>query len=474
MKITLNLWDKKAFVFVDGDLPESVVGEIHAATSFDVPNAQYTPAYKRGEWDGRERLFRESSSGDWYFPVGLTPTVVQVLGYNGIDFELSGFDRPGRGEIGFVWDESVTLRDYQQDAVDVALREGMGTVVSPTGTGKTLIGLRLMYTYDAPCMVVCDRTEVADQWADRIEKRLGVAPARFYGDDHETGPVMVALYQSIYQDGEVRDGFPMDHRLLIQDEAHMSAADTYYATAIAHKAPYRFGFTATYNRENGDELKIDAATGPVIVDFDVEDMIESGWLANPEFRILDPPPAIAVSGSWQEELSATCHDNERNKLLVDEAERMICDGVERILMDVRRINHGERLTSMLQSRDIDARFVYSETPDRKEQIHAFEDGEYPVLVSTLVGTGWDCPELEAVILSTPVKSATANIQTVGRALRPSTDKARIVDVADKGEYTSKWFERRFFDFREYYGKYGPDQSNIISGFSQHVVESGTH
>ena len=57
--------------------------------SYLVQGFRYVPAFRKGWWDGRERLlvYRRKPSG-YFFPFGLLEDVVRYLNKRGVDYDL--------------------------------------------------------------------------------------------------------------------------------------------------------------------------------------------------------------------------------------------------------------------------------------------------------------------------------------------------------------------------------------------------
>ena len=72
--------------------------------------------------------------------------------------------------------------------------------------------------------------------------------------------------------------------------------------------------------------------------------------------------------------------------------------------------------------------------ERGQVLTAFRDGTKSVLVATssLVGEGFDCPELDTLYLASPTGNATRATQALGRVLRPSPGKTApmVYDLVD--------------------------------------------
>lgn len=449
--LTLTLSDRYPYVFVEGDLGEPVRRAIDEELSYYVDGHEYSDAWQNDEWDGMHHLFRQAKNGAWYFPVGVLDRVQAILETYGAAYETEGLTRPGRGDIDFEWDSDIELYDYQREAVDEAFTHGSGTIVMPTGSGKTIVGLYLMSVLRRSSAVFVHRKEIADQWVGQIQDVLGVDPAVCYGGVREAGDVQVALYQSVLEEGEVRDDVRLDHDVVLFDEAHVVGADTFSAVAMAITAPYRFGFTATPEREDNATLRVIAGAGPIIADCSVERLIEQGDLAEPEWIIQEAPSSGSRYRNWQTEYKEEIVTNHRRNRLIQQT---VADASKPCLVTVERIAHGEHLEALIDG----AAFVHGDSSDRDERIQAFRDGDLDVLVATrgIVGEGFDVPEIASICIAGGLKSETSMIQQVGRSLRTGeTGTAEIIDFIDRGVWIAKHSEKRIRAYQDYYGEYGP-------------------
>jgi superfamily II DNA or RNA helicase len=448
--VTLSLWQKAPYFFINGDLPDHVREQLDTELSYEVEGHEYTDSWKNGDWDGREYLLRQTEDGTWFFPIGLLERVRTVLDANGVDYTVEGLNRPGRGDMDFEWLADFDLREYQETAVDDALLAGSGVISMPTGAGKTVVGIRLMYELQRPTLVLVNNKEIADQWVESIKEYTGVDAARYYGGDRENGDVMVGLYQSIYMDGEIVDDVRLDHEVMICDEVHTVGADTFSEVALSVTAPYRYGLSATPERSDNAELKVYGGTGSMIADLSVERLIEQGYLAEPEWRLVEAPSSGTSYRQWQDEYKEEIVKNGRRN-------RRITSVVDEIdtpaLVTVERIEHGERLEALIDG----AAFVHGSASDRDDVVQSFRDGELPVMIATrgIVGEGFNVPEIESFVVGGGLRSEVSMIQQVGRALRPDTETATIVDFFDRGQWISDHSEQRIRTYQDYYKSHGP-------------------
>ncbi|MBP1912686.1 superfamily II DNA or RNA helicase [Thermococcus stetteri] len=410
--------------------------------------------YKKdyGKWEKPESLYDPYEKS---FPVGLLPRVKKFLNSKGYRVRVKD-ERQVRGEkLNSTWNEKFQMRRYQQRAVKKALKEKMGVLALPVGSGKTIVGLRIVHELDISALIVVHTKELLYQWAERVKEVLGVE-AGIVGDNKwEEGPVTVAMIQTLLSRGA--DKLQRDYAVVLFDECHRtSAAEKFYQLGISLPQVYRFGLSATpWRRIRGEEIKIEAVVGPIIYEVRAEDLIREGFLAKPKFEIITYESAMPSFSERYKELyeDMIMNNDERNRAIVKKAAELARKG-HRVLIDVRRIEHGKILKEMLEKEGIKAEFLSSQSPNRWEILEAFKNGEIPILISTLLKEGVDIPEISAIILAGGGKSDIMTIQTIGRALRPKKGmKALIVDIEDDDPLLYTHFLERQKALKQYYGKY---------------------
>jgi len=144
-------------------------------------------------------------------------------------------------------------RDYQQAALDAWIdHDRRGSVVLPTGSGKTFLGLQAIADAGVSTLVVTPTIDLMNQWhatltnafGDQLTEPVGVLG----GGSHDVTAITVTTYDSAYRYvSEYGDQFG----LLVVDEEHHLPAPTYRRIPEMIIAPYRLGLTATYERPDG-------------------------------------------------------------------------------------------------------------------------------------------------------------------------------------------------------------------------------
>jgi len=153
---------------------------------------------------------------------------------------------------------SVTLRDYQKDALHIWLQTRNGVLVLPTGAGKTVIGIKAISALNVPTLVVVPTLELVKQWKHELEDKFGIEIGTYSGEAHILKPITIATYDTAYLRAE-----ELGNRFLflLFDEVHHLPSPGYANIAEMFVAPYRLGLTATYEREDGRHKELERLVG---------------------------------------------------------------------------------------------------------------------------------------------------------------------------------------------------------------------
>lgn len=411
--------------------------------------------YKKsyGRWETSESLYDPYERS---FPLGLIPRVREFLKSKGMRLRVKDERKVYSMPLEAEWNEEIVLRPYQKRGVRKALKNGMGVLALPVGSGKTIVGLRIIYELGISSLIIVHTKELLYQWAEQIERVLNVEAGLIGDNKWEEKPITIAMIQTLLSRGV--DKLEVPYGVVMFDECHRtSAAQKFFEVGTALTQKYRFGLSATpWRRVRGEEIKIEGVIGPIIYEIKADTLIREGFLAKPKFRVLkyesEKVPFSERYKEFYEEM--VMNHKARNKAIIREAVRLARQG-HRVLIDVKRIEHGENLVNELKKHGINAEFLSSQTSNRWEILDRFKRGDIRVLASTLLKEGVDIPEISAIILAGGGKSDVMTIQTIGRALRPkeSGGKAIIVDILDDDPLLYTHFIERQKALMCYYGKY---------------------
>jgi len=230
---------------------------------------------------------------------------------------------------------------------------------------------------------------------------------------------------------------------------HHVPSDTFYEVSKKIDARHKYGFSATPERTDGAEMKMEAALGPIIATMAAEDLIEANHLVRPVFEFIEVDPGYATGKTFaQVYKNGVVSNNARNLSIARRAQELAAEG-RQVYIHVEQVLHGQLLSNIMK-----APFVYSKSKDRVETIETFKKGYTRILISTLLGEGADIPSISAIIMAGGRKTESGTIQKVGRALRPDRkfNTAIVVDFADRGRYLAEHAVARYNSYIKFYGE----------------------
>lgn len=375
---------------------------------------------------------------------------------------------------------------YQLEALDAWQRaDARGSVVLPTGAGKTLVAIHAIARLARSTLVVVPTIDLLHQWYACLttafpETEVGV----FYGLEKELRDLTVTTYHSAsIHIGDFGDAF----KLLIFDEAHHLPAPAWHEIALMSVAPQRLGLTATYPQAANPLFasqppSLDELIGPLVYVKTVDDL--SGkeladyrtvrvWVdLSPEERVAyDAAHAEYVGysretglreshgpGWWGEytRRSAFDADARRAKVAERRLRRLIANAQNKLnaLDDLLKQHPAERMLIFTEHNElvyhisrrhlIPAITHQTTAKERKALLEGFRAGQYRAIVtSRVLNEGVDVPEAKVAVILGGSASAQEYIQRLGRILRKRDNKtALLYEVVARGTVETGIAQRR--------------------------------
>ena len=160
-----------------------------------------------------------------------------------------------------------TPRPYQREAVDRwRASNGRGSVVLPTGAGKTLVALMVIDELRTGACIVAPTRALVAQWFTQLADAFGSERVgAYYGDEKEVRALTVTTYHSAFT---LLERWGEQFPLLVLDEVHHLAdanageARAWHDHLRIAPSPFRLGLTATYPDNKDTELR--RLVGPVV------------------------------------------------------------------------------------------------------------------------------------------------------------------------------------------------------------------
>jgi len=457
---------KKNEVYLRIQSEPSIAQELNDHFSFDAPGAKFHPLYKSRMWDGKIRLFSMFTQELF---VGLKNYVEHfakerdyivddseyILTADSVTYEevkqfCEGLELASKGE-------SIQIRDYQIDAVYQAISNGRKLLLSPTGSGKSLIIyclIRWNEFYKRRQLILVPTTSLVEQMYSDFQEYSSINGwkasnhcHRIYGGHEKSNeyPVVISTWQSLYK---LPKQFFSSFQVIYGDEAHLFKAKS--LTGILNKCtttPYRFGTTGTLDGTKTHKLVLEGLFGPVYKVTTTRKLITDKALADLQIYnlILNYSDEIkkAVKGnSYQEEMDFLVQHEPRNKFIRNLALKQ--EGNTLVLFQYVE-KHGKILFDMISEKGGDRKifFVFGGTDtDQREEIRRITEGENDAIIVASYGTfstGINIKNLHNIIFASPSKSRIRNLQSIGRGLRTSENKTscNLYDIADDLTWKSK-------------------------------------
>ena len=424
----------------------SVVQELSDHLTFMVPGAKFMPAYRNKFWDGKIRLLN-SLTGLTY--TGLVKEISEFCATRNydvdIDRELLPFPPP---EIPIV-ETTKEPRDYQLDAYRTAINVERGIFLSPTASGKSLIIYLISTFYPERKLIIVPTVSLVLQmkkdFEDYAGRGLKIHCITAGVDKESTENVVITTWQSIYK---MPKQWFNQFGVVIGDEVHQFKATS--LKSIMEKlenCKYRFGFTGTLDGSQTNKITLEGLFGPVRQVTTTVELQEQGHVAELDIKVVvlkhDKDSAKLVAKmSYQDEVDFIVRSDKRNKFIRNLS--LSLDGNSLILFQFVD-KHGKMLYDMIKQKDPNRKifFIHGGVDgEDREEVRGIVENESNAIVVASYGTfstGVNIRNLHNIVLASPSKSRIRVLQSIGRGLRKSDSKEKMVlyDIADDLRHGSK-------------------------------------
>lgn len=441
-----------------------ILKEISQFFTFTVPGAEHMPAFKKRRWDGKIKLFNIHTQE---LPVGLysylikfcsdrryrlsgdIPQKYREVGVETIQKYIDGFLKPVAGG------KRVDAHSHQLEAVTHAIENFRCTLLSPTGSGKSLIIYSLIRFYldnipeDKKVLIVVPTTSLVSQmysdFEEYSEENGWDVEANCHkvtaGKDktHPDKRVIISTWQSIY---DLDKNYFNQFGAVVGDECHLFKSKS-LVTLMSKltDCPYRVGTTGTLDGTQVHKLVIEGAFGPTYRVTSTKDLIDKSILSDFEIDciLLKYPKEIRHKYKripYQSEIDQLVDLEPRNEFIGNLAKSL--KGNTLVLFQYVK-KHGIPLHSLIEERVGGDRKVFlihgATDADSREEIRKIVEQEENAIIVASYGTfstGVSIRRLHNIVFASPSKSRIRVLQSIGRQLRKSEHKevARLYDISD--------------------------------------------
>tara|TARA_Y100000401_G_scaffold91994_1_gene77865 strand:- start:3787 stop:5259 length:1473 start_codon:yes stop_codon:yes gene_type:complete len=438
-------------VFLKINTEPHIEYELRDHFKFEVPNAKFMPQYRGRNWNGEIHLYDMRSKQIY---VGLLDKIVSFCENYGYTFSFENNKFYGQpfevndeisyeGVKGFM--NSIcthTPRRYQIEGVYDALKHNRKLLISPTGSGKSLMIYSLVRYYvdrRQKILLVVPTTSLVEQMYKDFED---------YGWDAETFchkiysgrekdsncPVTITTWQSIYK---LERSWFEEYNVVIGDEAHLFKSKSLISIMTKlHHAKYRFGFTGTLDGTQTHKWVLEGVFGPSYKVTRTDELMKQGHLSELDIQCLVLKHEPQKFETYNDEIEYLISHEQRNKFITN----LTLDLKGNTLVLFARVEaHGEILYNQINNNKRDNRKVFfvhgGVDAEEREVVREITERENNAIIVASYGTfstGINIKNLHNVIFASPSKSRVRNLQSIGRVLRKGKNKvkATLYDIAD--------------------------------------------
>ena len=331
------------------------------------------------------------------------------------------------------------LRKYQQEAHDSIFKEWeekgikKTLLVLPTGCGKTIVFAKVAedcVKEGNKVLIMAHRGELLEQAADKIKKMTGLECSVEKAEQTCIGSwnrIVVGSVQTL-QGTKRLSKFPKDYfDTIIIDEAHHVLSSS-YQKVLEHFDARVLGVTATPDR--GDKKNLGRYFETLSYEYTLPEAIKEGYLV--PIKALTIPLELDLSS-----VSMSAGDFKASDVgsaldpylmgIINEMKKYCKDRKTVVFLPL--VATSKKFTKLLNENGFKAAEVNGSSKDREEVTKDFAENKYNVLCNSMLLTeGWDCPDVDCVIVLRPTKVRSLYSQMVGRGTRlsPQTGKKDLL------------------------------------------------
>ena len=442
-------------IYVDStNLKVSIQNKIRRMAAINNPKYFKNQAIGISNYDTPRWLYngQDHLSGYIEIPRGLYDELINSAKQANIEYVVEDERQQGKTiNVEFAGE----LREEQKTALEEMAKYDNGILHAATAFGKTVVCSAIIAEKKVNTLILLESSALIDQWKESLEKFLIIDEelpqyktktgriktrtsliGRLQGaHDSMAGIVDVAMVGSICKKGEFHQ-LLNDYGMVIVDECHHAASDTFKKVLKEVKAKYVYGVTATPKRSDGLEKINYMFLGPIRYSYTSKEKAENQGIKHlvyPRFtRVVAPRGVISKKIHPNEAYEILHKSKTRDEQIINDIKECIKEGRTPVVLSKYK-DHSEKLYSQLKE-VADNVFLMTGNNSKKEHKHILEelskvdDKESLILVATgsLIGEGFDFPRLDTLFVAMPVSFRSVVEQYAGRLNRDYEGKEDVI------------------------------------------------
>ncbi|TDW16471.1 superfamily II DNA or RNA helicase [Breznakia blatticola] len=329
------------------------------------------------------------------------------------------------------------LRDNQEKGVHVLTKHNYGVLVAATGYGKTIVGIYLIAKYNVNTLILVHNNEIMKRWQKEIPMFLKVdnEPATVgsmgFGKNTLNGVIDIVSIKSITTDEE-KLKLIKNYGMVLIDECHHFAAQSFLEVISTLNAKRIYGFTATPKRQDQQEKKYFFQLGPIRYEYTAKERAISLGMTYSVFPRFTRYVSVDKGNNPSVEVVEIVKDAERNNLIIKDIIRSIEAGrTPFVLTKIKE--HAEYIVSQLKGMYKNVYYLRGgykskEQIQQLEEMYEINPSEPLVLVAiaSAAGEGFDLKRLDTLFMTVPFAWEGSVAQYVGRLHREYENKQDLI------------------------------------------------
>lgn len=442
--------------------------ELSDFLTFKVPGHEYMPAFRNKMWDGQIKLYNVHNQQTY---AGLLQYITKFASDRNYSYTIHPDLVVNDPQLDFsdfinsldlhIDSNPIKPHDHQVHAFKHAINNDRCLLLSPTGSGKSLIIYMLLRYYlehietNKKVLIIVPTTSLVTQMYNDFADYSSESDWNVEDQCHkvfagrakmvQNKRVIISTWQSIYK---LPKSYFSEFSVVVGDECHLfkSKSLTNIMTKLEN-CPYRFGTTGTLDDSQTHRLVIEGLFGLVFNVTSTQTLIKKSLLSDLDIDCitLEYPEYIRKEmkrSKYQEEIDFLLSNTKRNKFICK-----LCNSIQGNTLVLFQYveKHGKPLLKLMEHEcnGKDVFFVYggTDTEVREKIRQVIEEKSNAIILASYgtFSTGISIKRLHNIVFSSPSKSRVRVLQSIGRQLRKSKykEKAKLFDISDDLHW-KKW------------------------------------
>ncbi len=447
--------------------------KLKAYFSVRVPNAFFTPRFKKTGWNGKISFLKKN-----ILPYGFFFELLKYLKLNNYSYtvDFTYRNKLNEEEINnFIssLDLPFDLYEYQIDNFKKILEYSKISIELPTGAGKTLIiYLLTQYFLNQKILIIVPRIDLLEQMFSDFKKygfknQEDYVFCKYTGEDFdENKNIYISTWQSVYK---LSEDFFKQFDILIIDEAHnIHGKELQKISKMASNAKYKIGFSGTFGVNKSYEWFNElAGIGPIYRSVDYKKLQELKQIPLFKIKVVLLKYSQKTISEFYQTVGKNFHREqdfintlpERNTFLVNIAKTF---SKNTVFLFTFKEKHGKILYKLMQESNSTKKLFYIDgdvaSEERIKTKELIENNNNVIGLASfgVFSEGVSVRNIHNIILASNYKSRIKILQAIGRSLRTHESKqiAIIYDIVDDFQsdiyknYSLKHFSQRMKIYKE--------------------------